>query len=121
MVKLALLKIPDDLPTLAAVGRIALRHSQLNRVLRLTIKDSDKREFKKAMKPTRRTPSGKLLKCVRELVMQKAGDGRAADLNALLDGADRATKDRNHILHSLWAEHNGSMVIEHDEGVEARP
>jgi hypothetical protein len=49
MAEVALLEIPDDCAILAAVGCVALRHSQLDYVLRLILKDAGDLQFDEAM------------------------------------------------------------------------
>ena len=92
--------------------------------MRLTIKDADKSRgwsAKESMKVTRRTRFGKLLEKVRSLVRAASAQGSFDELDALLSRIETATKDRNHILHSLWANHRGERVIEDDEGIEDPP
>jgi hypothetical protein len=121
MAKVGELKLPGR-PILMALGRIALHHGHLTYVLRLTLKDTGHEKFDDAMSATKRTKWWELLKAVQGLIEQKASRDDSFDtLKALLTRADAATKKRNDLIHKLWAEYNGRIIVRGDQGVERRP
>jgi hypothetical protein len=122
MAKVAILKIPDDIPTLTAVGRIALRHSQLDRLIRLTLKHSGQEGYTDTTTGKMRVNFSKSLKALKKLVKEKATTEQPLnELRALLDRAKKVTRTRNDLLHSLWAEHDGKMIMDGDEGAGPAP
>jgi len=107
------MQIPSDEKILAAVGKIAIRHGQLDHILKMTVKSILGISIEKALDATQRQASSELRKRVRTLAKQKLGEGNTlVRLDALLTRAKRATESRNEILHSLWAvELDGNTVI----------
>jgi hypothetical protein len=122
MAKIVLLEIPDDCAILAAVGRIALRHSQLDYVLRLILKDaSGEMDFHEAMRKTERDGAEKLRECVRRCLKDRLGK-QISDLDRLLQRAKAVSDERNDLLHSVWAkDKDGDFVMRGDEGVLSCP
>src|SRR5262249_2186568 len=122
MAKVAILKIPDDIATLTAVGRIALRHSQLDRLTRLTLKHSGQEGYTDTTTGKMRLNFSKSLKELKKLVKEMATTEQPLkELRALLDRAKKVTSTRNDLLHSLWAEHDGKMIMDGDEGAGPAP
>src|SRR5688572_18615969 len=111
------LQIPKDPEVQAAIGRVALYHGQLDRVLRMTVKSILKLEVREALDATDRQGSRELLKRVRKLAKQKTGEGEVlCRLDALLNRARRLTYRRNTYVHNLWAyDAEGNPVISDDE------
>ena len=73
------------------------------------------------MAETKRTPWRCLLQRVRELVAQRqSATEEFEELNNLLNQAQEVTAKRNDIIHSIWAEHDGKIVVRGDHGVEPR-
>jgi hypothetical protein len=110
------LDIPDDVAMQAAVGRIALRHGQLDHVLRLTVKTIQSMDFKSAMRATKNQGSYQLRDRIRKLAMKKLGEGDAmVQLDVLLERAREVTEKRNRTVHNVWArKSDGELVIRDD-------
>ena len=115
--------IPDDNSVLVAVGTIALRHSQLDYILRMTVKSILRISVREARNATARQGSRELRNRVRILAKQKFGEGETlVKLDALLNRARRATENRNDVLHSLWAQdRDGNAVIRDDDSDTFQP
>jgi hypothetical protein len=95
--------LPKDEKLLAAIGRIALVHAQLDNQLRMTVKDLVGVTQEEALDATARQSSGELRKRIWKLGRTRLGDGPAlVRLQALLQRASRATEGRNQLLHSVW-------------------
>jgi hypothetical protein len=111
------LHIPEDPAVVAAVGRIALRHVQLDYILRMTIKTLAGLSIKDALDATARLGSRDLRERIRKLARQRLGEGAPLlRLEAILQRAAKATDRRNHLLHTLWAhELDGVPVIRDEE------
>lgn len=117
------LDIPTDPQLLASVGKVALRHGQLDYVLRMTVKSILKLSIRDALDATDRQGSRGLRDRVRKLAKKRFGEGDTlVRLDALLARSRRATADRNEVLHSLWARSkDGEPIIRDDDGYAFRP
>lgn len=88
---------------LAALGRIALRHGQLDNAMKMVMKDLLELKEEVVLDATAGHMSRELRGCLRKLAKQRLGDGRAlVQLDALLNRADQVTKLRNDCVHSAW-------------------
>ena len=112
------LDIPTEPSLLAAVGKIALRHGQLDYVLRMTVKSILKIPVREALDATDRQSSRELRDRVKKLAKKKFGESTTlVKLDALLNRSRQATDKRNEVLHSLWAKDlQGNLVIRDDDG-----
>lgn len=117
MKRMITLHIPEDPDIQAAVGRIALRHGQLDYGLRLAVKSILGISVADALDATDRQGTRDLRMRVRKLAKQKIGEGEAlCKLDALLNRSRRLTDRRNSYLHNLWAQdENGNPIIGDDE------
>ena len=113
-----ILDLPENLDLLAAVGKVAIRHGQLDHVLRMTVKTITRITTREALDATERQGSAALRARVRKLAKQKVGEGDAlVHLDALLARAGRATRRRNELLHALWAAQlDGQGLIRGEDG-----
>lgn len=110
------LDIPQDDQLLAAVGKISIRHGQLDHVLRMTIKSITGLPFNEVFEATRRQGSRELRIRVKKLAKQRLGEGKALiGLEALLDRSQRATDKRNEKLHRVWAYNLEGDAVTRDE------
>jgi hypothetical protein len=93
--------LPDE--TLqAAVGRIAIRHGQLDHILRLLLESIDDITLEEARARTKSMTSGLLCQCVRRAAKAALGEADAfRQLDALLTAAAGATEQRNRLMHGL--------------------
>lgn len=116
------LRAPDDPAILAAVGKVAIRHGQLDHVLRMTVKIILGLSRQAALDATARQGSRELRERVRKLAKQKIKEGEAlVHLDALLQRSRRATDRRNDFLHAVWAyDEDGNPVI-HDDDHRSQP
>ena len=112
-----LMDIPGDPSLLAALGKVAIRHGQLDYVLRMTVKSIRELPISEALDATARQGSRELRERVRKLAKQKLGEGEPLTrLDALLERSRRATDKRNELLHRLWAHQlDGEPVIRDDD------
>jgi hypothetical protein len=97
-------ELPRDLDVLAAVGRVAIRHGQSTRMLRMTVKSILGLPVREALDATARQSFGALKQRVRKLAKQRIGEGKPlCQLDAILQRAQVVTKTRNSLIHDLWA------------------
>ena len=109
--------LPTDQSVLAALGKIALCHGQLDNQLRMLIMDLASVTKTEALDATHRDGSGQLRDRVRRLAKQRLGEGKAlVRLQALLERAGRLTSKRNELVHSVWGTVlDGGPVIRSDD------
>ena len=121
MTRMIHFSLPDDPALLAAVGKVAIRHGQLDFVLRRTIKSIENLTIAQGDDATAGQGSAELRRRVRKLARRKLGEGRALLLlEALLTRAGRATRRRNELLHGLWvAELDAKAMVLRDDGSSA--
>ena len=97
------LVVPDDPLLLQAVARVAILHTQLDFVLRMTIKTLSGSRPKEARKVTPGMPSRDLRKHVSKLAFKRLGKCDAyRRLDAMLERCRLATKKRNRYAHALF-------------------
>lgn len=112
-----LFHLPDDEGLLAAIGKVAVRHGQLDYMLRMTVKSLANLSIRQALDATERQGSRELRERIRKLAKQRLGEGQTLVLlDGLLARARRASARRNQLLHGLWAAHlDGEAVLRHDD------
>jgi hypothetical protein len=95
--------MPPDEKLQAAVGRVVIRHGQLDHTLRMLLKSIDDITLEEAWSRTRSMTSGLLGQCVRRAAKAALGEADAfKQLDALLVEAAGATDERNKLMHALW-------------------
>lgn len=95
--------LPNSEKMLAALGRIALRHGQLDNAMKMVIKDLVGVTQEEALDATAKQTSGPLRERIRKFAKQRLGESRAlVKLDALLERAQRATTRRNELFHGTW-------------------
>jgi hypothetical protein len=100
--------IPEDPALLAAFGTVGLRHSQLDHMLRMTIKSLSGVSIPEAMDATMFQGSKMLRSRITKLAKSRLGEGKAfIQLQALLERCRRATEKRNALIHNVWAREMG--------------
>jgi hypothetical protein len=122
MTKVALLEIRDECAILAAVDRIALRHSQLDYVLRLILKDAGDLEFSEAMRDSELDRATKLRERVRKCIKDRVGED-ISKLDRLL-GTRKNSERRQERPASqrLGKNEDGELVMRGDDkGVHPCP
>jgi hypothetical protein len=112
-----LFHLPDDERLLAAVGKVAVRHGQLDYVLRMTVKSLANLGVREALDATERQGSRELRERIRKLANQRLGEGQPLVLlDGLLARARRASARQNQLLHGVLAAHlDGEAVLRHDD------
>jgi hypothetical protein len=89
----------------AAIGRVAVRHGQMDHVLRMTIKSICEVSPQEARRATAGVMSGKLRERVEHLARKRFGDCPALlRLQALLKQCRQASEERNRLLHGVFAQ-----------------
>ena len=115
---------PND-EALAAIGKITLSHAWLDYALRMTVMDLAGVTKNEALDGTARQGSRELRERVRRLGKTRLGEGPAlVKLDALVHRAERATEQRNHLLHSVWArnlDRDGDFLREPDHSFRPAP
>jgi hypothetical protein len=108
--------VPDDERVLAAVGRVAIRHGQMDYALRMVVKTLTGVPVEIALAATEKVTSGPLRDRIEKLAKRRLGDGPAfVKLQALLADSRRLTDRRNELLHGLWAvNEEGEHLIRSD-------
>jgi hypothetical protein len=97
------LVVPDDPLLLQAMARVSILHSQLEFVLRMTMKALSKSRPNSARKDARDMLASDVRKRVRKLASKRLGKCDARDqLDALLDRCRRATKKRDKYAHAMF-------------------
>jgi hypothetical protein len=114
--------LPKNSKALELIGRIAVRHGQLDNALKMTIMDLTGVTKDEALDANARRGSRELRDRVRKLAKQRLGEGVAlVQLDALLERAQRASDKRNEILHSPWGTDDGKLVVRSPDHSFRRP
>lgn len=113
MASMILMGLPEDPAVLAAIGRIAIRHGQLDYSLRMTVKSLTGVSILEALDGTARQGSRELRERIKKIARKRLGEGDVlVRLCAILERSQRATDRRNDLLHVLWChELDGGPVI----------
>jgi hypothetical protein len=110
--------LPDDPGALAAIGKIAVRHGQLDHALKMMVKDLAGVSREEALDAMAGVGSRQLRTHIKQLYERRfgRGDPLRVRLDALLTRARKATDKRNGLLHGVWAvELDGEAVQQNDE------
>jgi hypothetical protein len=109
--------LPSDNATLAAIGKVALRHDQLDNQLRMLVGDLTAVSKEEALEATVRDGSRQLRERVGRLAKARFGEGRPlVRLQALLERAKRVTERRNDLMHAVWGtELDGGAMVRGDD------
>jgi hypothetical protein len=114
--------LPEDQRVLAAIGKIALRHGQLDYALKMTVKSLVGISVRDAIDATARQSSYELRDRVRRIARKRFGEGDVmVRLDAILERARRATEARNRLLHGLWAHELDGGPVMRSDGYEFGP
>ena len=108
-----LMHLSADEGLLAAIGKISIRHGQLDYSLKMTVRTLANLTIEEALDATDRQGSHELRERVRKLAKNRLGEGEAlAKLDAILMRARRVSAMRNDLLHGLWGhELDGKPVM----------
>lgn len=96
--------LPDDPELLAAIGAVTLRHSQLDHILRMTIKSFLGVTVEQGLDATNELGSSHLRETIKTLAKQRFPvEALRLQVGALVGKAKRATNKRNELIHNVWA------------------
>ncbi len=97
--------LPQDPQILAAIGAVAVCHGQLDNALRMTVKSISGIGIEPALNATEGMSSHELRRLIRKMARKKLGDASNSYLllAALLTRAQEVTRQRNELMHGLWA------------------
>ena len=111
--------VPDNQILFAALGRMAIRHSHLDYVLRMTIKTLTGKTVTEGLAVTKLTQNWRLRRQIDDVATKRFGESSAVlhQLRQLLERARVATTRRNEMLHELWAQEldGGQFLIGDDK------
>jgi hypothetical protein len=94
--------IPDK-NTLAAIGQVAVCHSHLDHIVKMTIKSLTGLAIKESLDMHAFTGSKKLRDKIRRLVQQRFGSGDVfAKIDDVLNRAEAVSLKRNKYVHSFY-------------------
>jgi hypothetical protein len=116
--------LPTDREVLSAIGIVAIRHAQLEYVLRMMIKSLGGVTIRQALDATSRVSVAVIRDRIKKLAKKRFGDGNVLlQLEAMMKNCGSATAKRNSLLHGFAArELDGSGgVITQDDNHEWRP
>jgi len=115
--------MPNNAEFLAAFGRVAIRHAQLDHILRLTVKTFAGVTPDEARLATAGEGSSLLRGRIRKLAKAKLGDSTPALLRtyALLRRCKILTGKRNSLMHGICAKELNSEAVARDEAVSSAP
>lgn len=98
--------IPENPAWLAAWASVSLRHSQLDHILKMSVKTFADLSIKDALDAMAFNPSSMLRERVRKLARKRLGEGQPLlRLEAILERCRRLTEQRNALTHNIVARH----------------
>ena len=97
--------LPQNPQILAAIGAVGVRHGQLDYALRMTVKSISGIGLEPALDFTEGMSSHELRRLIRKMARKKLGNASNSYLllAAFLTRAQEATRQRNELMHGLWA------------------
>ena len=110
------LAVPDRPQLLESLGRLAIAHTHLERILRYTVKTLSGLSGPKSLDPRKRKPISDLRKRIKKRF--KKYHPTAAEtyrLDELLEKAKLLSGKRNSYMHRAWSETEAGQVILHEE------
>ncbi|HTG14289.1 MAG TPA: hypothetical protein VK747_03380, partial [Blastocatellia bacterium] len=113
------LNVPNRPQLLEALGRLAIAHTHLERILRYTVKSLSGLSSPKGLDPTRRKPVSDLRKRIKKRF--KKHNPSAAEtyrLDELLEKAKLLSGKRNSYMHRAWSETEAGQAILHGEDLQ---
>jgi hypothetical protein len=105
---------------LAAIGRVAVAHAQLDYVLKLTVKTIEARSHEDVMLDNELRGARKMRKRIAKQAEKRLGNSDAAKkLKALLDKAEKASERRNEFIHNVFGSDDQAKFWTHTESGKA--
>jgi hypothetical protein len=110
------LGLPKDPAVLVAIGRVAIRHGQLNHGLKLTIRSIRGISVEQALAETKRKSPHQLRALIEEHARDRFGEAPTlVRIRELLHRSRKATDHRNSVLDDLWATESDGAPIQAPE------
>jgi hypothetical protein len=104
MIQMISFHIPEEPELLATLGEVALRHVQMNHILKMTIKTLTNLTPEEAIAATKYESSSQLRDRIKKLARKQLGEGAPLlKLQAIMTNCERLTTKRNELVHGLWA------------------
>ncbi len=110
------LTVPNRPQLLEALGRLAIAHTHLERILRYTVKTLSGLAGPKSLDPTKRKPISELRKRIKKRF--KKHHPTAAEtyrLDELLEKTKLLSGKRNSYMHRAWSKTEAGQIILHEE------
>jgi hypothetical protein len=112
------LGLPSDPAEVVAIGKVAIRHGQLDHGLSLTIRSIRGISVEQALAETKRKSAHQLQALVEEHARDRFGEAPVlVRIRELLHMSRQAADHRNSVLNDLWATQSGSASIHVPEGL----
>lgn len=122
MVKMISFHIPKDQILLATLGEVALRHEQMNHILKMTIKSLADLTPDEVIAATKYEGSRQLRDRIKKLARKRLGEGAPLlKLQAIMTNCENLTDKRNELVHGLWAQEIEGKAHIRDASGNARP
>jgi hypothetical protein len=98
------LGLPKDPAVLVAIGKMAIRHGQMDQGLKLAIRNLRGISIEQTLAETKRKSSHQLRALVEEHAQDRIGEAPIlVRIREMLHRSRQATDYRNSVLHDLWA------------------
>jgi hypothetical protein len=111
------LGLPNDPSEVAAIGKVAIRHGQLDHGLKLTIRSIRGLSVEQALAETKRKSVHQLQALVEEHARDRFGEApMLVRIRELLHLSRRAADYRNSVLNDFWAAESDAAPIHAPEG-----
>jgi hypothetical protein len=109
--------LPHDPAEVVAIGKVAIRHGQLDHGLKLTIKSIRRISVEQALTETKRKSPHQLRALVEEHAHNRFGEAPILTrIRELLHRSQQATDHRNSVLDDLWATESDDAPLPVPEG-----
>jgi len=113
------LNVPNRPKLLEALGRLAIAHTHLERILRYTVKSLSGLSGTKSLDPTRRKPISDLRKRIKKRFKKhKPSAAETYRLDELLEKAKILSGRRNSYMYRAWSETEAGQAITHGEELQ---
>ena len=113
------LTVPNRPQLLEALGRLAIAHTHLERILRYTVNTLSGNSGTRSLDPTRRKPISELRKKVKKRFKKHHPSvAETYRLDELLEKARLLSEQRNAYLHRAWSETQAGQALLIREGLQ---
>jgi hypothetical protein len=113
------LTVPNRPQLLEALGRLAIAHTHLERILRYTVKTLSGLSGPNSLDPTRRKSIAELRKKIKKRFKKHhSSPEETYRLDELLEKARLLSEKRNSYLHRAWSETQAGQALLYGEGLQ---